>query len=235
LIRVLEERPETCIVQTDRGIQTIPNTEYHKLRILDFNNHRIYYTFQDLVKVAETPVPQIFNCTYGTDTIHIKNRDAEAVCRAIKRHKMGYGIDDYKEVFGRVWAKTHKKEIVLEYLNTLDKNRISIHNKTKKLDSGVSVQRMEVIIDKYFMVDDAGTAHVRTAYEHWKHLCLVFSGNQERYRIPVKNYTYMDVDKNAMEVITKILFLMFPDMTDHVFTDQLPDRVLDSLKNRSKD
>jgi len=233
-LRILEERPEACIVQTDTGIETIPNTEYHKLRLLAFNGKRITYKFQDLVNVAETPVPQIFNCTYGTDTIHIKHRDAEAVCRAIKRHRMGYGIDDYKDVFGRVWAETHKTEIVLEYIKKLDQKRIKIHHKTKKSDDKEKIV-MQVVIDKMFMVDDFGTAHVKTEFNNWKHLCLTFEGNQERYRVPVKNYCYMDIDKKSMEVISKILFLMFPTMNDTIFTNQLPTFVMNRLRHRSKD
>lgn len=223
-MRVLEERPEVCIVENHGVIKTIPNTEYHKLRLLQYENNRINYTFQESVTVAETPTPQVFNCTYGGDTIHIKHDDAQQVCRAIRRHGQGYGIDDFREIFGIVWARKHKTLLVEEFIKKLDMSRIKIIHR-KKIVDGTEKDATDIVVDGVFMVDERGTAHVKTTFQHWKHLCIVFNGTLPRYRLPVKGYCYVDIDQKAMEVITKVMFLMFPNFDDYTFMSQLPDFV----------
>ena len=153
------------------------------------------------------------------------------------------------------WADDVATAIENEDLNTM-LEIFEIHRsggkgfQEKMLDSLMNQYsgRIEVtdkgfIIDKRFMVDRNGTAHINQNYDgisgdkkkqkkiadNWKFICIVAAQARKR-KLRLPDGTETEIDPTYETKLRNILFLLRPNINDLVFTDKLTDTILEELE-----
>jgi hypothetical protein len=104
----------------------------------------------------------------------------------------------------------------------------------------IEVTDLGFIIDGRFMVDRNGSARVNIMYKgtgekqkkltdiQWKFICIVAAGVRKR-KVRMPSGEEIEIDPVDEQIMRKILFLLNPNMSDRVFTNQLPDIIKEEL------
>ena len=199
-------RDDHLIVYYNGKIMTKINDSYNNLKYGKYDGNRIFYKFDDEAMIQETYDDRIFNCTYKGETMQV--RKSEKICESI----LDNSIDNYAVVFKETYYEIHKIELITGLIKRSYGERVKLRND----DS--------FVIDDRFMVDSNATAHYskKSKKDSWEFLCIVVKGRPRKKSIKTK-IGLVELDEKLLEILSKIQFLLYPNMTDGVFTSQLPE------------
>ena len=207
-------RDDHLIVYFNGIIMTKINDSYNRLKYGEFMGNRVAHNFDDEAYVQETYDDRIFNCVYKGERMQI--RIADKLCDTI----VGRNKEEYIILFKSCFYEAHKIEI----LTGLVKDSFGDRVKMKPDDS--------FVIDDRFMVDTHATAHYLKRSKAWKddkwsHLCIVAKAVSKK---KIKTRVGMvEIDVKLLEILAKINFLLYPNVKDTIFTNQLPEWLMKSL------
>lgn len=229
-MKVLEIRPEQTIIQDDDGeVVCRPTGEYYKIRLFDYDNRRINYIFNVGMYVFETFDQRIFNAWCNGMRLQLRQDLSDQLIAAINIHKET-GVS---EAFVTLFEFAAKEIPFYNILYTYFKNFENV----VKTNFGYTV-------DGEFLIDYKGNAWVKRPkalmnYEdkeinkHWQSLCIVMQGHRydtDDAWIPDGVGNIVKVNALTMTIITKVMFLINPNLQDGIFTNQLPNKLLEKLK-----
>ena len=199
-------RDDHLIVYFNGKIMTKINDTYNNLKYGKYDGNRIFYKFNDEAEVQETYDDRIFNCKYKDETMQV--RKSEDICNAINNDN----LDDYAIVFKETYYTIHRIELITGLVKRSYGERVKLTNDET------------FVIDDRFMVDSKATAHygTRSSDKNWKFLCIVVKGRPRKKAIKTK-IGLVELDEKLLEILTKINFLINPNIMDSVFTSQLPE------------
>ena len=191
------------------------NDSYNQLKYGEFEGNRIAHHFDDEAYIQETYDDRIFNCIYKGERMQI--RIADKLCDTI----VGKNKEEYIILFKSCFYEAHKIEI----LTGLVKDSYGVRVKMR-LDNSF-------VIDDRFMVDTHATAHYLKRSKAWKddkwsHLCIVVKEHNKNKKIKTR-VGMVEIDSKLLEILAKINFLLYPNVKDTVFTNQLPEWLMKSL------
>jgi hypothetical protein len=137
-------------------------------------------------------------------------RKSEDICNAINNDN----LDDYAIVFKETYYAIHKIELITDLVKRSYGERVQLKNDNT------------FVVDDRFMVDDKASAHYskrnKDSGKRWEYLCIVVKGRPRKKAIKTK-IGLVELDEKLLEILTKINFLINPNIMDSVFTSQLPD------------
>ena len=209
-------RDDHLIVYYNGKIMTKINDSYNNLKYGKYDGNRIFYKFNDEAEVQETYDDRIFNCIYKGETMQV--RKSENICEAINNDN----LDDYALVFKETYYEIHKIELITDLVKRSWGERVKLRNNDT------------FVIDDRFMVDDKATAHYSKRGKNvredkrWTFLCIVVKGRPRKKSIKTK-IGLVELDEKLLEILSKINFLLYPNMNDHVFISQLPEWLMKTM------
>ncbi len=234
-MKILEVRPEQVICEINGQISTRPNSPYYSLRYFKYNNRRIAYTFSEKSFVMETYDDRIFNCWHGGQRIQLRQDLSERLAAAINHHEMYGNMREYAQLFKMAFEEIPYWEILEMYLKNV---------------KGVDRTKEGFIVYGDFKIDYQGNAWVKPQFpqelkleldgekDEWYSLCVVMQGSGHRYEaketlLPDNLGGLVKVNAITMTIISKIMFLLNPNLADKAFTDQLSKKLLIKLNKIS--
>jgi hypothetical protein len=197
------------------------NDSYNNLKYGKYDGNRIFYKFDDEAEVQETYDDRIFNCTYKGETMQV--RKSEKICESINNAN----LDDYAIIFKETYYEIHKIELITSLVKRSYGERVKLRDDNT------------FVVDDRFMVDDKASAyyskrgqnhkHTMDNDKRWEYLCIVVKGKPRKKAIKTK-IGLVELDEKLLEILAKINFLINPNMTDTVFTSQLPEWLTKTMK-----
>ena len=201
-------RDDHLIVYYNGIIMTKINDSYNRLKYGEFMGNRVAHHFDDEAHVQETYDDRIFNCFYKGERMQI--RIADKLCDTI----VSKSKEEYIILFKTCFYEAHKIEILTGLVRDSYGDRVKM-----KPDNSF-------VIDDRFMVDEHGTAHYlkrgKNNNARWEHLCIVVKERSSSKKIKTK-IGLVEIDSKLLEILAKINFLLYPNVNDTVFTNQLPE------------
>lgn len=222
-VTIVETRDDLYVVQTDDGVCTLPRTAYFELKYAHMHGNRIFHSWEDGVSVEETYNDGIFNCTHRGRRIQIS--DGDGIATAVLRGDAAA----YVEIFDQWYEATAQKEVVKTLLAPYGHR--------------VAITKAGYVVDGMFLVDEHGMAHVAAGEPSaetesgygWRSLCIVVSvgGLRSLSGMSVACGEHENrVNSVTATIVSKLMFLLRPNMDDLVFANQLPAWVGDRLHER---
>ncbi len=232
-MKVLEIRPEQVICIDNGKLTTKPNSPYYSLKYFYSGGNRIAYTFSDVSCIKETFDDRIFNCWCNGKRLQLRQDLSEKLAVAINHHMESGDVQKYEELFNLAYKEQPNWQILDIYLRNVE---------------GVSQTSIGYIIYDSFRIDFKGNAWVCGNYGNnieeyqincWNSLCIVMQGAGNSHitdegTLFDENGSIISVNALTITILTKILFLLNPNLKDSVFTSQLPENLLKMLNNMEK-
>ena len=223
--KIIAERGSTIILFNDGKVNTVPNNLYNQLKYREFNGNRISYVFvKDEMHVQETYTEGIFNCYFNGEVLNI--RDTTSLILSIKKHRETNNTNEYESLFKRQYFHEKKEEIMNEMIKVFGDRVKTQYTDNKHKD-------VIYIIDDRFMVNDRGVSYYKTDTGNWSFLCTVAEGNMSSMTFKTK-IGEIKLGETELTIMGKIGFLLYPDIHDTVFFEQLPDRLKQVIKDEIK-
>ena len=224
-MKILEVRPEQVICLDNGVVTTRPNSPYYSLKYFNYDSRRIAYTFSDKSFIQETFDARIFNCWCDGKRIQLRQDLSEKLAAAINHHMMYGNIREYQELFNEAYVEEPDWYMLGNYLRNIE---------------GVVRTKEGFIIYDEFKIDYKGNAWVRndgeilTTDDRWYSLCIVMQGSKHSYKaesafLPNEYGNMEEVNSLTMTIISKIMFLLNPNLEDMAFTGQLSKSLLMKL------
>lgn len=237
-INIFEIRPSHIYYKDSSGDVIVrPNNPYWHSRLIDFDGERIGNVVDnsgDVITVQETFNPMIFNITLQArglnETITTRQVQANNVTRNLKN------FDALKRIwmmYDSIVVETELLDSILEQYN----GRVVFYE--DESDQGY-------VIDDIFFVSSKGTAYV------WKK--SIKQGGESQSNLPNGNVTRsicivvndykkssllvktaagsVELDTKGYEVLSKIAFLLNPNLKDKTFMDQVPEETRQILRRQ---
>lgn len=242
-MKVLEVRPEQCIIQDDAGVVcTRPTGEYYKMRLFTYNNGRIHYIFGRDMFVFETFDQRIFNATCWGLRCTMRQDLSDKIIAAIRYHMNTGSSEKFEELFSFATKEVPNWDVLDTYLHNLAKVEktnlgFQVHGEFLIDYKGNAWTRREEEDDdkNHNMFADVDNRDVdKDMFKRWSSLCIVMQGHEymaEDSYIPDGNGQITRVNSLTMTIITKVMFLVNPDMQDSGFVNQIPERLRIKLKD----
>ena len=189
------------------------------MRFYDYNNRRINYIFDSDMYIMETFDQRIFNAWCRGMRFQLRQDLSDRVVNAIKEHRETGNPEPYLELFDYATKETPFWDILHKYLDHYE---------------DVEKTSLGYVIHGEFLIDNKGNAWVRKEeanmeedglYRDWNSLCIVMQGHAEmadKAWLPDGEGKMSRVNALTMTIITKVMFLINPNMQDSAFTNQLP-------------
>ncbi len=229
-MKILEVRPEQVICLEETGVVTTrPNSPYYSMRYFKYNSKRIDYHFSEESYVMETYDERIFNCWHEGARVQLRQDLSEKLCAAINHHEMYGNIREYAELFKTAFEEIPNWEILDLYLKNI---------------RGVEKTQEGFVVYDDFLIDYQGNAWVRPQHEkfilfsskefaeRWHSLCIVMKGTkhsdsvEKGASLPDEFGAMVKVNALTMTIISKLMFLLNPNLKDQAFTGQLSKNLL---------
>lgn len=216
-MNILENRADRFIILENNKVKVIPKNPYTILKYERFNGNRIMYKIDDNNEISETYDNGIFNCKVNGYMMQI--RDYIQLSEAVLSYDLTNNLGFYHTVCSGILNKAFDINTLRGYLNGYLERLEFINN--------------EIIIDNFFKVDKNGSAYFLTDKGLWNYLCIVPLGDHQFNNGNINNgHT---IEKNGLIdlsiiVLSKIMYLFNPDLSDNVLTRQLPEYILTELK-----
>ncbi len=212
-VTFLDERDGLYIIMRDNKVETITKDTYSLVKYKNYDGNRIFYDFGNGSKVQETYDDGIFNCYLNEVVLNI--RDGKKICEFI----LDKNISGYEQYIKEHYIEQHRTELLDKIISTFDE-------RVTKVKDGY-------VVDDMFKVDNKGTSYYQTDGSNWKFLCTVAQGNIRKMSIdsPVG---VLELDTTCMTILAKIGFFCNPNVEDHVFMNQLPNKIQKLLMDESK-
>ena len=178
-----------------------PMSAYYRLKYMEKRGERISHNFSEKIYIMETFDDGIYNCTFNKQQMQIS--DAEAIAEVI----LNKDVKAFESLFVKWYSIKMQAEIVQSMLGPF-KDRITI------VDGRFA-------IDGIFAVDKHAQAWEKRNGS-WKSLCIVTNLRNTGTRIAkLPGLGKVEINDLTMIIISKIDFLLFPNLNDSVFTNQL--------------
>ena len=220
-MKVLETNKSSIIYKEDSGIVSIvPNTPYFRLKVLENKNERIRYDNPiEGIEVMETFNGMIFNISLNGQTITTRPNMADAVVRSFDN------TDELYQIFDKYNNNRYNIKLLKGVLSKYG-------DRIKPVEQGF-------VIDDIFLVDRTGVCWLWDA-EHKvkdkKHrtnlgsgaICIVVDKIQ-KLRLK-QGDGLITIDEMGYVILSKIEFLINPNLDDNVFMHQLPAKVAKVLE-----
>lgn len=207
---VLDVRPEVIsLLSNDQYTYTMRNTPYNMERVVRRADQRIDYKFDENNFFQETYDKRIFNCTYAGLHFQTRMEFADAICELVQQHRDGRPgiVQKYKNLVARASKETPNYEVLGVFLSQL---------------AGVSkVKKGWWIHGKHFRVDLRGDVHIMEGEKSLRRLCLVMATTGTKGYLPTPAGEAVKVNPITLTIISKIMFMLNPNLADKVLTDQL--------------
>ena len=229
---ILEERKEQIIYQNDAGeIITVPNSDYYWMKHIAFKDSRVGWIFSTDCYLKETFDDRIFNCWCYGERLQLRQDLSDELCGIIRKSikkelavneygqlKPYDGYSEYVNLFGRAQREIPNLEFLRYYLEELE---------DVKMGEGGCYVRDD------FLIDYHGNASMKVADERsYKSVCLVMRGNRNNnsQSFPMKDGSFQLANPLTMTILSKVMFILNPNLKDRVFTQQLSKEVLNRLR-----
>lgn len=224
-MNILEVRPELIIYEKDGDVQTRPNSPYYSMRHVTYKGNRIAYTFSDKSYVMETFDERIFNCWHNGERLQFRQDLSDRLALAIKFHEDYLSSAEYDKLFIAASEETPNWDILHAYLKNIEDVRYTklgykIHDDSFKID---------------FKGNAWTTGKFSETLDNWHSLCIVMQGKghsclADEGVLPDSNGDMIKINALTMTILSKIMFLLNPNLSDTVFTGQLSESVLSKLR-----
>ncbi len=228
-MKILEVRPEQVIV-LDRGVVTTrPNSPYYSLKYFHYDEKRIAYTFSDTSFIQETFDARIFNCWCNGKRIQLRQDLSDKLATTINQHIEYKTLYQYEDLFKFAYEEIPEYYFLERYLNNVE----GVVHDTKQ----------GFIVYDSFKIDFKGNAWIKkghTSYnmssdEEWISLCIVMQGSThsnkaDEGRLPDEYGEVQTINALTMTIISKIIFLLNPNLEDTAYTSQLSKTLLSKLR-----
>lgn len=188
--------------------------EYNLLKYKDFNGQQIIIDLPDGVNIKETFEEGIFNVSYKDIAMQI--RDKNDLAKRITFCRDNNTSEPIKELLLSKIESQIKDDVLINWLLPFS-NRLTI---TKE----------HVLIDDCFKVDTNGQAYYKKPNGEFNRLCIVVGSSGHIARLVKHDLGELKIDFKTMEIYNKVLFLLFPNINDTVFFNQLPDELKKHVK-----
>jgi len=176
--------------------------EYNILKYNSFNGKRIMIKLNSNCDVLETFNEGIFNVRYGKTKLQLRNKNE--IARRLIFCIENKTTNPIKELM----LNKQEKQVSRDYLINALK---PYYNQIKFTDNSI-------IVKDVFKVDNNGQAYKKIKYK-WQSLCIVVSSfNHETIKTDLGT---LRINFNTLEILYKVLFLLFPNKNDTVFMNQL--------------
>lgn len=220
-MKILEENKSHIIYKEDNGIVSIvPNTSYFHMKIVEWKNERIKFDIPiEGIEVMETFNGMIFNISLNGKTITTRPNMADAVVESFNNAQKLFEIFD----------KYNNNKYNLQLLKGV----------LEKYGDRIQTFPEGFVVDKIFLVDRTGVCWIwdsdkkRANKSHRTNLgsgavCIVVDKTQ-RLRLKTSS-GLVEIDEMGYIILSKIEFLIDPNLNDSVFMHQLPERIKTMLK-----
>lgn len=220
-MKILEVRNELIIAEVDGNLTTRPNSPYYTLKYTTYENARIAYTFGLGQYIRETYDDRIFNCYCDGKRIQLRQDLANRLAVCIQDHELT-GECDYVELFNEAYNETPDYDILDTYL--------------RNYESVEFVKHEGFIVHEIFMVDFKGNGRQRNQEDDkWDGMCIVMqqSGHNSAKTgctVPDDNGDAREINALTMTILSKVLFLLNPELQEKEFTGYLPEYLKIRLK-----
>lgn len=220
-MKILETNKSHIIYKEDNGIVSIvPNTPYFNLKIMENKNERIRFDSPiEGIEVLETFNGMIFNISLNGKTITTRPNMADEVVQSFN--------------------DTNKLYDIFDRYNTQKYNMKLLEGVLSKYKDRIKTNKKGFIIDEIFLVDRTGVCWIWDKEKgdvnksHRTNLgsgavCIVVDKTQ-KLRLNSKD-GLVEIDEMGYIILSKIEFLLNPNLEDNVFMNQLPKKHVDILK-----
>jgi hypothetical protein len=218
-IKIIETNKSHIIFENENGTTSIePNTPYFKLKLLEFKGERIRHDIPiEGIEILETFNGMIFNISLNGQTITTRPNMADEVVSAFNN------VDKLYQIFNDYNNNKYNIKILEGVLDKYGE-RIKTHN-------------LGFIVDDLFLVDRTGVAwNWKDGEKYVSHrtnlgsgaICIVVNKTQ-RLKLQTSNAGLVTIDELGYIILSKIEFLLNPDLNDSVFIHQIPKKTKDIL------
>ena len=223
--QIIAERENSLLVYEDGKTKIYTNDTYNLLKFKEFNGERIIlHTKSKLddeitkIYVQETYDRGIFNVQYNKETLQI--RDCIQMSKAIDEYLKTDSNKKIKELFLRKYMEANRVKIM----------KLMAKSFTEKVHVNTDGN---FIIHNIFMVDTKGSSYYKSSSKlqrgqqklhkdkRWNYLCIVPKGKLRRFKIKT-DIGEVELSTLDVEIMSKVGFLLYPDLTDSIFMSQLP-------------
>lgn len=213
---ILDSDYQALTVLDDSGKIFIRNIdEYNLLKYRDFNGGRIILDLDKDTNITETFNNGIFNVSHKKYSMQIKDRIELA--KRIMFCQANNTIEPIKELLLNKAKKEINETFLIASLSGYGDKIIFKDNK--------------ILIDDVFAVDKDGQAYFIIDNEFHR-LCIV-AGKIGQLSHKLKHTLgKFEIDFRTMEIYNKVLFLLFPNVKDNVFMNQLPKNLKSLVKGK---
>lgn len=214
---IIDSDYETLTVKDENDQILIRNIdEYNLLKYQDFKGKRIIVDLDKDTNITETYDEGIFNISYKGTKMQLRNKIE--IAKRVKFCIENNTIEPIKELLLNNIESDIKD-------NLLDRWLMPFYER-------LEIGKKEIIIDGLFKVDMNGQAYNLRSKNNWSHLCIVASQTGQLNRIIQHDLGKVKIDFRTMEIYNKVLFLLFPNLKDTVFTGQLSPQTKRLIKSK---
>ena len=223
---ILEERDEQTICKDDDGkIITVPNSDYYWTKHIKFQGKAVGWIFSEDCYVRETMDQRIFNCWCGRGRIQLRQDLSDDLCAIIRNYIKGVSTEEdaltkYKELFNQIQKEIPDMDMLRYYLSELS-------------DVKITLKGFE--IKNNFLIDYKGNAWVKGALYKYNSLCIVMKRYDKNMKFLMSDGELHSINALTLTIISKIMFLLNPNLEDRVFTRQLSKEILNRLDDNEKE
>ena len=224
-MKILETNKSHIIYKEDNGIVSIvPNTPYFNMKVLENKNERIKFDLPiEGIEILETFNGMIFNISLNGQTITTRPNMADAVVESFSDTDKIYKIfDDY---------------------NNNKYNLKLLRGVLEKYGDRIKTRPDGFVIDDIFLVDRTGVCWLWDDKNNCKNknhrtnlgsgaICIVVNKTQ-RLKLNTKD-GLIEIDEMGYIILSKIEFLMQPNLNDTVFMHQIPKKVKTILERNQR-
>ena len=216
---IIDNNYETLtVLDKDQKLLIRNINDYNLLKYKDFNGERIHFKLGN-VEVLETFNDGIFNIKVGNHKLQTHNKIE--IAKRIKYCLTNNTSDPIVELLKDELSQEINREFFINMLKPFEKHIKILDDKS-------------IIIDEIFKVDQNGQAHVKVSGKNgWKFVCIVAGSSKFKHQISHQLGTFK-IDFRTTEIYFKVLFLLYPDLSDDVFFKQLPSNIKKKLQERKK-
>jgi len=225
IMKILETNKSHIIYKEDNGIVCIvPNTSYFNMKVLENKNERIKFDLPiEGIEIIETFNGMIFNISLNGQTITTRPNMADAVVESFTDTDKIYKIfDDY---------------------NNNKYNLKLLKGVLEKYGERISTRPEGFVIDDIFLVDRTGVCWLWDAKNNCRDkdhrtnlgsgaICIVVNKTQ-KLKLQI-NGGLVEIDEMGYIILSKIEFLMQPNLSDTVFMHQVPAKIQTILQRNAK-
>ena len=214
-MRILEIRDELVIAEVNGNLTTRPNSPYYTLKYTTYENKRIAYTFSDTDYIQETYDDRIFNCWCDGKKLQLRQDLSNRLAVCIQEHELN-GVCDYKALFMEAFNELPNYDILHTYL--------------KHYDSVKFIKHEGFIIHGTFKIDLKGNAYQKNHENNeWNSLCIVmqqagYGARTTACELPDCDGIVREVNPLTMTILSKVMFLVEPNIRDKEFYHQLSNK-----------